>query len=298
MVTFFLFIFGLLFGSFFNVVTIRYNPDTSALMSPHDISGRSHCPHCKTTLRWFDLFPLFSFLVLRGRCRYCKRKISIQYPVVEFLTGCIFAGIPLFINNFFSFSTELFYSFRAPWWEYAVSGTWVAIFCIFLLMVVIDLKHFIIPNGLNLLLGVIGIFYSVLLFSLHSSLSLFYDSFIRHYALMFSFFQNIFYSHALGFLVGGLFFVVLVCITLGKGIGIGDVKLAFALGFLLGWPDIALATMLSFIIGGVVSGALVLFGKKNLKERIPFAPFFITGTMLVIFFGFQILQGYFSIFNL
>ncbi len=297
-VTLILFIFGLLFGSFFNVVTMRYNPDTSAFMSPRAISGRSRCPYCKKTLRWFDLFPLFSFLVLRGRCRYCKEKLSLQYPIVEFLTGCIFAGIPFFINFFFGFSNTIFYSFQGIWWEYAISGIWIVVFCIFLLMVIVDSKHFIIPNGLNVLLGIVGVLYVGLLYLIDNNLPLFYDSFFRHYAMMFSFFQNIFYTHLLGFLIGGLFFVVLVLITFGRGIGIGDVKLGFALGILLGWPDIIFAIMFSFIVGGLVTGGLILFGKNHLKERVPFAPFFILGTLLVVFFGFKILQGYFSIFNL
>jgi len=297
-VTLILFIFGLLFGSFFNVVTMRYNPDTSALMSLRVINGRSHCPHCMKILQWFDLFPLFSFLILRGKCRYCNEKLSLQYPIVELLTGCIFAGVPLFINFFFGFSNAIFFSFHGAWWEYTISGIWIVVFCIFLLMVLVDLKHFVIPNGLNLLLGVVGTLYAGLLYLIHDNLPLFYDSFFRHYAMMFSFFQNIFYAHLLGFLIGGLFFIVLVLITFGRGIGIGDVKLAFALGILLGWPDIIFAIMLSFIIGGLASGILVLFRKKHLKERVPFAPFFIFGTLLVVFFGFRILQGYFSIFNL
>lgn len=297
-IIFILFVFGLLVGSFFNVVTIRYNPETSMLMDLKSIGGRSHCPSCSKQLRWFELFPLFSFLFLRGKCRSCRSKISFQYPIIEFLTGCIFAGVPLFFNTFFHFSNISFFSFTAPWWQYTISGIWIIIFCIFLLMVVVDLKHFIIPNGLNLLLGVLGVFYGIIIYFFRDDIPLFYDSFIRHYAMIFSFSSNIAISHIVGFLIGGMFFVLLVLLTLGRGIGIGDVKLAFALGILLGWPDILLATMLSFIIGGIISGGFVLLGKKHLKEKIPFAPFFIAGVCLVIFFGYEIMHGYFSIFSL
>lgn len=280
------------------MITIRYKPDDSAFMDLKTIGGRSHCMSCSNQLRWFELLPLVSFLFLRGRCRNCKQKLSRQYPIVEFLTGSIFAGIPLFINYFFHFSNTVFFSFTAPWWQYAISIIWVLIFCIFLLMVIVDLKHFIIPNGLNLSLGILGLCYVAVLYTAQDTLPLFYDSFVRHYAMMFSFVQNIAISHAVGFFVGGIFFVLLVLITFGRGIGIGDVKLAFALGILLGWPDILLATMLSFIIGGIISGGFVLFGKKHLKERVPFAPFFIAGVCLVVFFGHTIMGGYFSIFGL
>lgn len=280
------------------MVTIRYNPDSQKLMSLRVVGGRSRCPLCARTLRWFELFPLLSFLGLRGKCRTCREHISIQYPIVEFLSGCIFAGIPLFINYFFGFSTILFYSMSAPWWHYMIALLWVIIFCIFLLITIIDLKHFIIPNGLNLLLGIFGALYMGLLFYVRNDIPLFYDSFIRHYAMIFSPFHNIIYAHLFGFLIGGMFFILLVLITLGRGIGIGDVKLALALGLLLGWPDIILSIMFSFIIGGVISGGLVLVGKKHLKEKVPFAPFFIVGTLLVVFFGYNILKSYFSVFGL
>jgi prepilin signal peptidase PulO-like enzyme (type II secretory pathway) len=207
-------------------------------------------------------------------------------------------GTPLFIVNFFSFSVIEFYSFSAPWWQYAITGIWVAVFCSFLLMIVIDVKHFIIPNGLNLFLGLLGVFYTTLIAIFHESINLFYDSFFHHYGMIFSFTDNSIYSHIGGFFIGGLFFILLVVVTLGKGIGIGDVKLAFALGILLGWPDIAFATMLSFMVGGVISGIFVIFGKKHLKEHLPFAPFFVVGSCLVVFFGFPLLKGYFSIFGL
>jgi len=221
-----------------------------------------------------------------------------QYPIIEFLTGCIFAGVPLFFNAFFGFSNIIFYSFSAPWWQYVISTVWIIVFCIFLLMVVIDLKHFILPNGLNLLLGGIGVFYASFLFYIRTDIPLFFDSFIRHYAMIFSPFENLFYMHLFGFFAGGLFFILLVLFTLGRGIGIGDVKLALALGILLGWPDIIFAIMFSFIIGGTISGAFVLAGKKRLKEKVPFAPFFIVGTLVVVFFGYNILKTYFSLFGL
>lgn len=298
LVHFILFICGLLLGSFFNVVTIRYNPDTDAFMSPRVIGGRSRCIECGRTLRWFELFPLISFLFLRGKCRTCGVPLSLQYPIVEFLTGCIFVGVPLFFHSFFGSPYTVFYSLSAPWLEYVISLLWIMVFCVFLLMVIIDIKHLIIPNGLNITLGILGIVYVAVISFVRQEIPLFFDSFTKHYAMIFSFSNHFVYSHAVGLLAGGFFFMLLVLLTWGRGIGMGDVKLACTLGILFGWPDIIFIIMLSFILGGVVSGCLVLLKKKHLKERIPFAPFFIAGAVGVLFFGYDMLQLYFGLFRL
>lgn len=115
----FVFVFGLCVGSFLNVVIVR-------LQTGETLGGRSHCPRCRHRLAWIDLVPVISFLVLYGACRYCKTKISLQYPLVELSTGLIF----LFIFVFFA-SHMLF-------WFYIASSL-IVIF-------VYDLKHFIIPD--------------------------------------------------------------------------------------------------------------------------------------------------------
>lgn len=285
-------------GSFFNVITIRYNPDGGSLLGAEATRGRSYCDSCKRTLSWYELIPVFSFLFLRGKCRTCDKKILIQHPIVELVTGGIFVGVPLFFNSFFGIVNTNFFNFLSPWWYYVLVLVWIFVFCIWLLMVVIDLEHFIIPNGLNLLLFILGIIFVAIIVGYGDRMTLFYDSFIRHYALMFSPFQNPIYTHLLGMVAGGGFFLFLAFVTLGKGIGMGDIKLAAALGILLGWPDIILATMLAFIFGGLVSGVLVLVQKKHMKEKVPFAPFFILGALCTVFFGSILLQGYFAIFNL
>ncbi len=80
--------------------------------------------------------------------------------------------------------------------------------------------------------------------------------------------------------------------------GMGDVKLAAATGLVLGWPDIALATLLSFVIGGLVGGVLLALGKKHIKDKLPFAPFFVLGVFLTVFLGHAIVGGYFGLFSL
>lgn len=93
MIFFVLFVFGLVIGSFLNVVSLRYDGGRF-IFDPRVIGGRSHCPHCKKTLRWFELVPLASFLAQGGRCRSCKAKLSIQYPIVELLYGATFVLVP------------------------------------------------------------------------------------------------------------------------------------------------------------------------------------------------------------
>lgn len=293
-----LFILGLAFGSFFNVLILRYDPDKN-VFSNSSISGRSHCPKCRTTLRWFELVPLFSFLIQKGRCRTCKTKISYQYPLIEALGGVIVAGVPLFLNSFYGVVNHAFFSFEVPYWYYGLVAVWVFVFCVFLLITAIDFRLFIIPNELTALLVLGGLALSGLSTFIEKGMILpFRTSFLEQYILVFPAFANSIWNHALGAAVGFLFFFALSLVTRGRGIGFGDVKLAFALGLIFGWPDIAIITMLSFIIGGLWSVGLMLIGAKKMKDRVPFAPFFVLGALLVFFFGAAIVKGYFGIFGL
>jgi prepilin signal peptidase PulO-like enzyme (type II secretory pathway) len=123
----------------------------------------------------------------------------------------------------------------------------------------------------------------------------FSEYFIRHYALLFSSFTNPFLSHAIGFFAAGLFFFALVLLTRGKGMGMGDVKLMAAAGFLFGWPDIILGIFFGFLVGGIASTFLYIRKKKGMKDMIPFGPFLVLGLCVLFFFGFQVIDFYFSI---
>ncbi len=292
-----LFVLGLAFGSFFNVLILRYDPDKN-IFSFSRISGRSHCPKCKTTLRWFELMPLLSFLFQRGRCRTCNAKLSYQYPLVETLGGMIFAGVPLFLNFFYGVANQAFFSFAAPYWYYGLVGAWVFVFSVFLLITAVDFRLFIIPNELTALLVFGGLAISAFSTFIEKVMMPFRTSFLEQYILVFPAFSNNIWNHALGAAIGFVFFLMLSLVTRGRGIGFGDVKLAFAIGLLFGWPDIAIITMLSFIIGGLWSVGLMLIGAKKMKDRVPFAPFFVLGALLVFFFGSAIVKGYFGVFGL
>ena len=127
MVWFFIFLFGVAIGSFLNVVALRYDGE-HFLFSEKQLGGRSHCPHCKKTLRWFELVPLVSFLIQGGRCRRCGISIGWRYPAVEMLSGIIFLAVPLHFSSLASplgfFSASLI----------GLSAIWVLVFELLLLV--------------------------------------------------------------------------------------------------------------------------------------------------------------------
>lgn len=288
-----LFFLGLAFGSFLNVVALRYRPE-GKVFTKKAVGGRSKCMHCERALRWYELLPLFSFVFLRRKCRTCRGPISWQYPMVEFASGLIFAYLPIFFAKFFNIGNILFY--RPQLWSfYAMLVVWAVIFWLLLLMSAIDIRHYLIPNGLVLALLFFG---SALVFlkSVAGSWLLPYSRFfVKNYAIIFSFTDNLILNHLLGLVFGGLFFWVLYFATGGKAMGFGDVKLALALGLIMGWPDIVLTSFFAFILGGIWGLGLIIFRIKNLKAKLPFGPFLALGVIATLFFGHTIIQWYFGL---
>lgn len=284
-----LFIFGLAVGSFLNVVIFRYKPDVQ-VFSFNTLRGRSKCPDCDKTLKWYELIPLVSFFIQGGKCRKCNSKISWQYPVVEFLTGLVFSGVPWFLYNFYSIydlssslDTSLFY---------ILSVFWVAVFCILILITWIDRYNYIIPNELNAVLGLLGVGI-IFLKDAFSSIALpFTESFLGHYQIIMSPTRDIFINHLMGAFIGAGFFVLLILISKGRAMGWGDVKFAFAGGLVFGWPDIGLALIISFVIGGIFGALYIVLGEKKMGDKLPFAPFLTIGMVLTFIFGVQIVENY------
>jgi len=249
------FVFGITIGSFLNVVIFRYNTHRS-------FNGRSGCMTCQKKLSWYELIPLFSFIGLCGRCKNCKTKISIQYPLVELVTGLIFLGMFLKFQDVFFFDT---FPFTISFAYYS------AIFSLLLVIAVYDLKHKIIPDKLSLALGIL--------------------SFVGLF-----FFSNFgFYPHIpswISFLSGviiALPFALLWLFSGGKWMGLGDAKLAISLGWLLGLSLSLSSLVLAFWSGAIVGIGLILFSKKHgMKSEIPFAPFLVLGTILVFLLEFYL----------
>ena len=231
----FIFLFGLAVGSFLNCIIYRLEENKSFLR------GRSYCPYCKHTLNWQDLIPIFSFLLLKGRCRYCKKHISLQYPLVELTTGFLFV---------------LCFLFHVPYFIFIIAPFLIVIF-------VYDFKHYVILDK---------VIYPAIVI-----------------AAVFNF------TNWLSALGSALFFLAIVLVSRGKWMGIGDIKLAFLMGLILGWPNILVALFLAFMIGAIIGMGLILSGKKSLKSEVPFGPFLVTGTLIALFWGQLIIDWYFSL---
>jgi leader peptidase (prepilin peptidase)/N-methyltransferase len=258
-----LFAFGLATGSFLNVVALRYDGD-HFLLSAKVIGGRSHCAHCKKTLRWFELVPLISFLIQGGRCRRCKAWLSIQYPIVELLSGLIFVFVPFALNAGAVADLAL------------IATLWIAVFEALLVMALIDIRLGVIPDEINIFLGVIGIALAIIP-GVQGSVVL----------------MNI-----IGAAAAGIFFALLIAVTRGRGMGMGDLKLAVPLGLIFGWPNILFVLISSFVIGAAVSVFAIACRKKTMKDTLPFGPFFALGAATAFFWGAPIIHWYFSLLGI
>jgi len=237
----FAFLFGLAVGSFLNVVICRLETKESFIKS------RSHCPYCKTILKWYELIPVFSFLFQKAKCLHCKKSISWQYPLVELSTGIVFL---LFFNQVLSSGLiNLFY--------------YLTVSCFLIVIFVFDLKHYLILNK---------VLYPAIIISFIFIIG---NHFINQLNLSLPSPQ----SGLAALLVASGFFLFLVLISKNQWMGWGDVKLAVLMGLILGWPNILLALFLSFLSGAIVGISLILFGKKGLKSQIPFGPFLVGSTL-------------------
>ena len=260
MVFFHLFIFGLVIGSFLNCVIYRLALPNFSLKNLGGLKNRSYCPHCKHSLNWKDLIPIFSFLILRGKCRYCKKKISWQYSLVELATGLLFVLI----------LWHSIYDLRFMIYELIISSFLIIIF-------VYDLKHFIIPDRI-----IYPAIFIVLGFRAWDL--------IGHWALGFGIFNPFISAFA-----ASAFFLLIVLVSRGKWMGVGDIKLAFFMGLFLGFPNILVALFFAFLIGGIIGVGLILAKIKTLKSEVPFGPFLVTATFIALFWGEKIIFWYLTL---
>lgn len=252
MLTLLLLIFGLVVGSFLNVLIDRIPQDESPF------KGRSYCDKCKKTLRWYDLIPFVSFIMLLGKCRYCSSPISFFYPLVEFITGILFVAAFVYLKDLRFMIYDLRFFVNYLYYIFILSSFIVIFFS--------DLKYGIIPDKIVYSSTVISFLYLILN--------------TKHLIL----------SSLLSGFGAFIFFLVLYLITREKGMGLGDVKLSFLLGLVLGFPKVIIAFYLAFLTGAVIGFILIIWGKKKLKSAIPFGPFLILGAALSIFFAEKIIH--------
>lgn len=261
-----LLILGLAVGSFLSVViyreTAEEKKEEKLKWLPAWVAGRSYCDKCKKKLTWKDNIPLLSYLILGGKCRYCQAKIPPTYPLIEIFTGIEFVWIYWLLGRLSFFQQmEGIYSF-------AVLGFWIFVFSLSLVLSFIDIKSGILPDNLVLIGTII--------------------SFLR-----------LLVTGRWEFLLSGiglfLFFLFLYLITSGKGIGFGDVKLAFFIGVTLGWWQWTLVSMFfAFLTGAIFGVILIVVKKKTMKSSIPFGPFMLSGMLFAKIFGEYVWNLYIS----
>lgn len=278
LIYFAIFVFGLIIGSFLNVVIFRLESEEKI------VNDRSKCLHCKHLLAWYDLVPVFSFIFLKGKCRYCKKKISWQYPIVEIMTGILFV---LVVNYKFEIINIEYLTFNL---QYFFASIFFYIYLIAALVVIFfyDLRHYIIPDKVIYPAIIVAFIYKIFYIFEFGSWRLF-GIWNSEFGILSSFLQLLLPA----FLAGGFFYAIIV-ITKGKGMGGGDVKLGFLMGLVLGLPLVLVALFLSFIIGSVIGIFLILIGNKKMKSMIPFGPFLVLGTVIALFWGEKIMRWYFG----
>ncbi len=238
-------LFGAIIGSFLNVVILRLPTDNGSIIFP-----ASHCPRCQNTLSWYENIPILSFILLRGRCRHCQERISLQYPVVELCMALLSAAI---VQRF----------------GLTVTAAGYFLFCAALLVIIwIDLKHQIIPDVISLpgiLLGIIFSFVSPALTWQSSLIGLLLGG-------------------------GVLYAIALIYYLWRKqeGMGGGDIKLLAMIGAFLGWQALPFVIFASSLSGSCIGILAMIKQGKGAKTRIPFGPFLSLAALVYLFFSDQV----------
>ena len=252
----FIFCLGLLVGSFLNVVIFRLNTGRSV------VTGRSRCDRCDRTLSWYELVPVFSFLGLRGKCRSCQTELSFQHPIIELLTGIVFAL--LYTTIVMADPLSL-----VTWATFVFA---LVISSLLIVITVYDFKHKIVPDKI------------VYPFILISFLSVFWGLFFG--GATFNLLNALIAGPALA-----LPFFLLWFFSQGRAMGFGDVKLALGIGWLVGIEGSLTVFLLSFWIGAIVGLFLLAISKRHsFKSEVPFAPFMITALAITVIWGITVQQ--------
>lgn len=249
MIILFVFIFGLVLGSFLNVCIYRI-PRGLSIVSPP-----SSCPSCKKRIKWYDNIPILSYIILKGRCRNCKSKIPIKYPIVEPLGGLI--ALSVFLKFGFSLASVF----------------WVVFGYCLLVLSFIDLELFIIPDIINILLLFFGILFA-----------------LQNGTIVESLIGGVF-----GFALFWTIAVIFSKILKQEALGFGDVKLLGAIGIWLGWVGVLYTIFFASFVGSVVGIVLVILYGKTFKAKIPFGPFLALSAFSYIFFGKELMHFLYGI---
>jgi prepilin signal peptidase PulO-like enzyme (type II secretory pathway) len=242
----FIAILGLVIGSFLNCLVWRINTKKGIWL------GRSVCPRCSHALDWKDLVPLVSWFCLGGKCRYCRQKISWQYPAVEMLT------VVVFVLMYFKFG------FTLTLLANLITASFLIVIFIY------DIKYYLILDRVSLPAIIFAIF-SVLVFN---------------YGFM---------NHLAAAVIGSGFFALQYFLSGGRWVGGGDIRLGFLMGVVLGLPQVVAAIFIAYFLGAIVGVGLLLTKKKKMGSEVPFGAFLVPATLIVILYGNQIMNWYWSI---
>ena len=276
-----LFALGLCAGSFINALVWRIRQQSILAKSQKPkaksqsnelsvLSGRSQCVHCGHQLAIKDLIPLLSWLLLRGKCRYCKKPISVQYPIVELSAGLIF------VISYLFWPTSDFQGSTLEIGQVLLFATWLLVSIGLLALLVYDYKWMLLPNRIlypTALVAVLGRLIYIAGFSPEKS-----DAFIQ-------------WVLAVG-VASGIFWLLFVASS-GKWIGYGDVRLGLITGTVLGTPGLAfLMIFIASILGTLFVLPAMASGKTSMTSRVPFGPFLIAATYLALLFGQSVIDWY------
>lgn len=250
-------LYGIVIGSFLNVCIFRIPEEISI------VTERSHCFNCNTKLKWYELIPIFSYIFLLGRCRTCKERISIQYPIVEALNGFLYVLV--------------FYLFG---WKSLAVILLNVVYCLMLSALIvlsfIDFKTNIIPAGVNIFIMIMG---------LSAALIKYFNSGRS---------TDVILNHAIGFVAVSGFMLLIYYATRGRGIGGGDIKLMAGAGLLLGWGYVLLAFLIGCILAGIIHPIRMRI--RNLGRTLAFGPYLSVGIAISMLFGDNIIDWYLQTF--
>ncbi|MFL0252265.1 prepilin peptidase [Clostridium neuense] len=248
---FFVFVVGTIIGSFLNVCIFRIPIGQSIVFPP------SHCMNCGEKLKWYDMFPIISWVVLKGKCRFCKSQISCRYPLVEFMCGTVF--LLIYLKYGFSFETIKYFIFAS----------------LIIVIGLIDLDTTDVYSS-TIIVGVVGFIIAILVD---------YILFEANFDVKLSIF-----NYVLGGVIGAGFIFLIIFFT--HGMGSGDAEICFVCGLFLGIKNVIFMLFLSVVIGGIIGILLVLLGKRKRTDYIPFGPFIAVSSIIAVLFGEGIVNWY------
>lgn len=246
-------IFGMLIGSFLNCLAWR-------LYKEETIFGRSYCPKCLSKIKWYDNIPLLSFIILKGKCRSCAKKISWQYPLVELITGL------LFYAAFLTFSWSPIFLLKS-----------LIVISVLILVFIFDFRWYLIPVSVLL--------WSGLAIILLGAISHLHNLGYYIFALIVT------------MSVAAAFFGVQYLLTKGKGLGEGDIWLGIFLGaFFTNVLELSVAVLCAYFIGAIVGMGLLITGNKKWGSKLPLGVFLSLGAIIALFWGQEIATWYLGLF--